>query len=106
VTIVSYEEQVRGWLACVAASRSTVDLVEAYRELRRQLQNYCTWKVLPFTEIAATKYQELRNKKLRVGSMDLRIAALALVHDATLLSRNLIDFRRVPDLKVEDWTQE
>jgi tRNA(fMet)-specific endonuclease VapC len=105
VAVISYEEQVRGWLACVAACRSMLDLVNAYRELLRQLQNYCAWKIMPFSELAATKYQELRKKKLRVGSMDLRIAAIALSHDATLLSRNLLDFRRIPGLKVEDWTR-
>jgi tRNA(fMet)-specific endonuclease VapC len=36
--------------------------------------------------------------------MDLKIAAIALAHKATLLSRNLRDFSRVPDLKVEDWS--
>jgi tRNA(fMet)-specific endonuclease VapC len=36
--------------------------------------------------------------------MDLKIAAIVLAHDATLLSRNLSDFRKVPGLKVEDWT--
>ena len=36
--------------------------------------------------------------------MDLKIAAIVLANDATLLTRNLGDFRKVPDLKAEDWT--
>lgn len=36
--------------------------------------------------------------------MDLRIAAVALTNDATLITGNLSDFRRVPGLRVEDWT--
>jgi len=36
--------------------------------------------------------------------MDLKIAAIVLAQNATLLTRNLSDFRKVPRLKVEDWT--
>ena len=36
--------------------------------------------------------------------MDLRIGAIALANDMTVLTRNLIDFGRVPNLTVEDWT--
>lgn len=35
--------------------------------------------------------------------MDLKIAAITLAQDALLVSRNLRDFSRVPDLRVEDW---
>ncbi len=42
--------------------------------------------------------------KLNVGASDLRIAAIVLEHNATLVTRNLRDFGRVPGLKVVDWT--
>jgi tRNA(fMet)-specific endonuclease VapC len=41
-----------------------------------------------------------------IGSMDLKIASIALAHSATLLSANLRDFRQVPNLSVEDWLVE
>jgi tRNA(fMet)-specific endonuclease VapC len=49
-------------------------------------------------------FQRLRRSRLRIGTMDLKIAAIVLARDATLLSRNLSDFSQIPDLHVEDWT--
>jgi tRNA(fMet)-specific endonuclease VapC len=105
VTVVSYEEQVRGWLGYVAAARSMVEQVTGYKRLLQQLQNYCDWRVLAFDEAAAVELQALRKCKLRVGTMDLKIAAITLVHDATLLTGNTSDFQRVPGLKIEDWSR-
>jgi tRNA(fMet)-specific endonuclease VapC len=59
---------------------------------------------LEFDDRAAAEFQRLRQFRLRVGTMDLRIAAIVLANKATLVSRNIIDFRKIPDLKVEDWT--
>jgi len=60
--------------------------------------------VLEFDLRAATEFQRLRKRHRTIGTMDLKIAAIVLANDATLLSRNLTDFRRIPELKVEDWT--
>jgi tRNA(fMet)-specific endonuclease VapC len=59
---------------------------------------------LAFDEAAALVFQRLQRARLRIGAMDLKIAAIVVSGDATLLSRNLTDFRQVPGLPVEDWT--
>jgi tRNA(fMet)-specific endonuclease VapC len=103
-TIISYEEQMRGWMAYLARTRSVAHQVEAYRRLLQHLDNYRRIPVVAFDEAAAVTFQQLRRAQLRIGTMDLKIAAIAVSRDATLLSRNLADFRRVPGLQVEDWT--
>ena len=103
-TIISYEEQVRGWMAYIARVRSIAQQVEAYRRLHRQLDNYCRVPVLAFDAHAAVTFQQLRRAGLRIGTMDLKIAAIVLSREATLLSRNLADFGQILGLRVEDWT--
>ena len=102
VTIVSYEEQVRGWMNYLAKAKTTEQQVVAYARLRHQLANYCETSLLDFSNDAAEKYDALRSSKSRVGSMDLRIASIVLANDMILLTRNTVDFERVPGLKFED----
>ena len=60
--------------------------------------------VLPFDVRAAAHFDELKGQRIRVGTQDLKIAAIALANDATVLTRNTQDFSRVPGLKFEDWS--
>ena len=48
---------------------------------------------------------DLRRLKIRIGTMDLKIAASCLCDDALLLTRNTVDYSKVPGLRFEDWTQ-
>jgi tRNA(fMet)-specific endonuclease VapC len=106
ITVVSCEEQIRGWMAYVAKSRTIADQIAGYGRLRTQLQGYCEIQILDFDEIAATIFQRLKQSRIQVGTKDLQIASIVMVHDAILLSRNLKDFRKISGLRVEDWTQE
>jgi tRNA(fMet)-specific endonuclease VapC len=53
--------------------------------------------------IVAGQFDDLRSQRLRLGTMDRKIAAIALVNNALLLSANRHDFERVPGLRVENW---
>ncbi len=104
-TIISFEEQMRGWLGYLGRARSLAHQIEGYRRMKGQLETYCSMVILTFDEASAVEFQKLRQARVRIGTMDLKIAAIVLAHGATLLTRNLVDFRKVPDLKVEDWTK-
>lgn len=64
---------------------------------------YCRVPVVPFDESAAAQYRALVAERLHVGTQDLRIAAIALSRDATLVTSNRRDFGRIPGLRIEDW---
>jgi tRNA(fMet)-specific endonuclease VapC len=103
ITIVTVEEQMRGWLAYSAKAKTPEQQVAAYTRLREFLADIRDRIVLDFDDRAAVEFRRLKAAKVRVSTMDLRIAAIALAHDATLVTRNLTHFRRVPGLRAEDW---
>jgi tRNA(fMet)-specific endonuclease VapC len=104
-TIISIEEQWRGWLAVISRVREVNRQVRAYQELVGLLDFLGRWTVLPFDDAAAAEFGRLRGAKVRVPTMDLKIASFALVQGALLLSANLRDFQQVPGLRVDNWLE-
>jgi len=102
-TVVTLEEQLRGWLAYINRSSEVANHVIPYDRLIGVVEFFSQWTVLPFTDPSADQFRQLRSQGIRIGSMDLKIASIALVENALLLSANLSDFRQVPNLNVEDW---
>lgn len=101
-TVITYEELIRGRLAVIARARSVDEQVLFYQRLREQLEAFCQISIVDFSVSAAAEFRHLRG--VRIGTMDLKIAAICLAHDATLLTRNTKDFGKVADLVTEDWT--
>lgn len=64
-------------------------------------------RVLSFDRRAGETYGRLRAELEQAGTPlaepDLRIAAIALIHDLTLVTGNVRHFARVPGLRVENW---
>jgi tRNA(fMet)-specific endonuclease VapC len=105
-TVVSLEEQMRGWLAEIKRRKKVQDLVPIYGKLAELVAFYNDWRIIPFDDAAASLYVEMRSAKIRVAAQDLKIACIARANDALLLSANLTDFQQVPGLRVEDWLYE
>ena len=104
VTIISFQERIQGWMTVLNQARSADRLIRAYAKLGALLQSFCKMRIVPFDQAAQDHFVDLRKQRLRIGTMDLRIACIALATGSTLLSRNLQDFRQVPGLIVEDWS--
>jgi tRNA(fMet)-specific endonuclease VapC len=102
--IVSFHEQVVGWNNYVNRAKRTDGVVRAYRMFQVILADFARNQVAPFDDLAAAQFDALRRQRIRIGTMDLRISAIGLAQDYTVLSRNLVDFQKVPGLRVEDWT--
>jgi tRNA(fMet)-specific endonuclease VapC len=105
VSIISFHEQVMGWNAYISRAKDTAGVVRGYTRLERVLANFSQAQVLPFDDAAADVFDDLRRQQVRVATMDLRIASIALSRSMKVLTRNLVDFERVPGLQVEDWTR-
>lgn len=102
-TIINYEEQSRGWFSFAAQARTIEKQITAYKLLRSNLDDFCGCLMFDFDDQAAATFQRLQQARIRIGTMDLKIAAVVLVNNAVLLTRNLSDFNQIPDLLAENW---
>ncbi len=103
-SIVSFHEQAPGCHAYINRAHAQADVVRGYGMLARVIRGFGAAPVLPFDAAAATSHDTLVARRLRVATMDLRIAAIALSRGLTLLTRNVGDFGKVAGLQTEDWT--
>ena len=106
ITIVSVDEQMRGLLKLVRRARQPDERVRAYGRLQSYVEDLTAWTIRPWVDSAEHELARLQAARLGVSTMDLRIASITLANNATLLSRNLRDFTKIPGLRVEDWLQQ
>lgn len=63
--------------------------------------------VLPFDDLAAVEYGKicayLQKRGTPIGTMDMLIAAHAKTENLIIVTNNVREFERVPDLKIENW---
>ncbi len=104
-TAITVEEQTRGWLRLIRRYTDVHRQVAYYDRLIGLFDFFAEWQLLPFDQHAADMFKQLRQQGIRIGTMDLKIAAIVMVHNGTLLSRKVRDFQQVAGLQVEDWLQ-
>jgi tRNA(fMet)-specific endonuclease VapC len=103
-TIISVEEQFRGWLAQIHQTHADPHAaIPIYTRLQRRLEFYSNWKILRWDNATADLFVKLHAEGVRVGSMDLKIACITIVNRGKLLTRNGKDFAKVPGLYFDNW---
>ena len=105
VTIVTVEEQLRGWLAVIRRASTPERLIAAYASLHRTVTYFVQVNLLDYSADAASHFAALHAQRIRIGTQDLRIAAIALAVGGILITRNRHDFQQVPGLLLEDWSK-
>jgi tRNA(fMet)-specific endonuclease VapC len=104
VTAINVEESLAGWYSLIRRARRPPQLAFAYGQLAVTVTALAQFTILNFDLPAIARFEQLRQRKLKVGTQDLRIAAIALEHGATVATRNLADFQLIPGLAVVDWS--
>ncbi len=104
ITVVTVEEELVGWYTLLRQARTPDEEVRAYERMAEAIPLLARWQIIPLSRPILVRYEALSRMNLNVRKMDLRIAATVLEAGAVLVSRNLRDFRRIPNLVVEDWT--
>ncbi|MFM6196667.1 MAG: type II toxin-antitoxin system VapC family toxin [Planktothrix sp.] len=78
-----------------------------HQNLNKQQVFFQRFISLPFDDLAAEVYGRIRAQLeiagTPIGPNDLKIAAIALAHDLTLVTHNINEFQRIDGLKIEDW---
>ena len=101
VTILTVIEQIQGRLAVIHHATSEADVARGCERLQETMGFYASIYVLPYDVEAQLQFAHLRRQQVRIGTQDLRIAAIALSKNATLVTRNTRDFAKVPGLHLD-----
>jgi tRNA(fMet)-specific endonuclease VapC len=103
ITVVTVEEQLTGWYSLLRKVRGPDEEVRAYERLAEAIPQLARWRILSLSHSALMRYESLKRLNLNVRKMDLRIAAIVLECGGVVVTRNVRDFQRVPNLAVENW---
>jgi tRNA(fMet)-specific endonuclease VapC len=103
VPIVVVQELLAGWLPQLTRVQPPDRYITPYAQLHEALEFLSRFTILDFDAPAAALYTRLRTNYRRIGTNDLRLAAIALVNQAILVTRNVRDFGQIKGLATEDW---
>ena len=94
--IISVEEITRGWMAEIRRKNQPHDSIVPYAKFQEVFEFFAEWNVIEWNEAAVERFSSLRKDHVRVRTMDMKIASIALANNATLLTANTVDFEKVP----------
>ena len=105
---VAAEELLIGRMSGLNRSRSprnSLSLAQAHEDFTQSLEELCLFPLLVYSEQAEVIFKTFTPSIIRIGPQDCRIAAQAMAHGMTVITRNLRDFQAIGAL-CEDWSAQ
>jgi tRNA(fMet)-specific endonuclease VapC len=102
-TAVSCEEQMKGLLSAIHRETEPAKQITAYADFVCRIEFLAAFTILPWDSDSTKLFAQYKRLRVKCGTMDLKIACIAMAHDAILLTRNTSDFAHVPGLRQENW---
>jgi tRNA(fMet)-specific endonuclease VapC len=108
ITIISVQEIFNGWVGQLNRVENEAYKIEIYQRLLITTKFIQQMPVLNYEQSASDRYQQIIKDNpilaKRRLEKDMRIAAIALANEATIVTRNKRDFEQVPRLIIDDWS--
>ena len=109
ITVITVQELFNGWNGKLNDPRQANKLSYLYTKLWETTEFFKVITILNFDRDAENCYNNLRQNSNKLAKKrlekDLRIASIALIQNATLVTRNYKDFSQVTNLKIENWVE-
>ncbi len=104
ISVITAEEMIQGAFKLIRRDQQKGKGTGGYALLTKILQDIPSFQILPFDDQADLIYKTMPAAVRRLGRADCQIAASAIAHDHTVVTRNTRDFGQIPNVKYEDWT--
>ena len=117
----TYPGMVKRWLSITPDKIKIPSIVKAElltgayksvikKEILRKLEFFLApYEIITFTDEMTLCYAEIRSKLEKSGTVigpnDLLIASITKHCGGTLITNNIREFKRIPGLKLENWTE-
>ncbi|MBN9519317.1 type II toxin-antitoxin system VapC family toxin [bacterium] len=105
VSIATRIEVLQGRYEAIKKAATAVELLAARARLRQSEQYLHLFRELDIDQLVGDRFDGFRaeRKYNKMDRGDLLYACIALTHHATLVTRNVEDYKLVPGLTVENW---
>jgi tRNA(fMet)-specific endonuclease VapC len=109
ITVITVQELFNGWMGKLNDPAQANKLAHLYTKLWETTEFFKIINILNFDREAENCDRILRQSSKSLAKKkiekDLRIASIALVNNATIVTRNYKDFSQIPNLKIENWAE-
>jgi tRNA(fMet)-specific endonuclease VapC len=105
IAIITKIEILQGRMAALLKADTHERFLDSQRKLMITEERIQSVRAIPLDEPALLAFDELNNTRglKKIGRADLLIAIIVRTRQATLVTRNLKHFKRIPQHRCENW---